>query len=588
MAELAQVGGDSPLRTILRELKQVKRSGHGFVALCPGHEDDNASLSISEGKDGRVLLNCHAGCSADVVMLALGLPMTALFPPKDINRSPRTNGTHAESLKLTTSYDYTDAGGHLLFQVCRYIGTGGKKTFRQRRPDGMGGWTYGLGDVKPVLYRLPEVMAAVESGRTVHVVEGEKDADALAGLGYIATTNPMGAGKWRDSYSDALKGAEVIVFPDNDPTGLQHAEDVAASLTSRQATVKVVQLPNVPLKGDFSDWMEQGGNLDELEELIGKTRIWCADKSDPSTRSRYRLDELLSNNEIMRPPPIVVPRIAWSGRLTLLAAREKSGKSTLIGYVTAQVSKGGRFLDAQCASGNVLLVGLEEFIGDASRRLRHFNAEPTRVFLVDRLHGEPNTRPAEIRNHIEAVEPKLVIIDSLSAYSSGVIQDENSATQMTAVLKPLADLAHESGIALVVLHHANKTSGRARGSTGIMANADVVCEFSPVDEDTDPTLRRMRTAGRVPTVPRWDFRFDGDTYVLADGIEAPLEQKIVGVVAERPTLSLNDLCDAVGGRRAEVQTAAMRMIATGQLVNRGSERHWKLVVPGSPSPLALL
>lgn len=572
---------DTPMRSVLSRLKGVKKSGGQFIAPCPAHDDDNPSLSVTEGRDGRVLLNCHAGCTTASIVAALGLEMTALFAPRLTTSQPMPiNGAREERLTLTTTYDYVNENGALVFQVCRFIGNGGKKTFRQRRPDGRGGWVYGLGETKPVLYRLPEVMAAIESGRTIHIVEGEKDADALADLGYIATTNPMGAGKWRDSYSELLKGAEVVVFPDNDDTGRAHAEEVAASLSTHNCTVKVVQLPNVPPKGDFSDWLDAGGNLDTLEELIGATRLWSPDSSDPSRRSRYRLDELWSNAAVMRPPPTVVPRIAWSGRLTLLAAREKSGKSTLTGYVTAQVTRGGMFLGQHCTSGNVLVIGLEEFIGDAARRLRHFDADPTRVHVVDKLHGDPQSRPQEVRTHIEAVDPKLVIIDSLSAYSAGQIQDENNAAQMTAVVKPLADLAHELGIAVVVLHHASKASNKARGSTGIMANADVVCEFFAPNEDTDATLRTMRTAGRVPIIPRWDFRYDGRDYSLTDGSDAPIEQQIMTVVAERPTLSINDVCEVVKGRRAEVQSMVQQLLASGQLSNVGTGSHAKLMIAG--------
>ena len=567
-----------PIAAVLADLKKVKRSGAGYVALCPAHEDDNASLSITEGKDGRVLFHCHAGCSTDSICLTLGIPVSALFPQKDSPRSA-SNGAREERLTLSTTYDYTDENDRLVFQVCRFIKSGGGKTFRQRRPDGKGGWTYGLGDTEPLIYHLSEVRAAVESARTVHIVEGEKDVEALRGLGYVATTNPMGAGKWRDSYSDVLAGAEVIVFPDNDEPGVEHAEQVAASLHARKCSVKIVQLPNVPVKGDFSDWLESGGNLDDLEELIGRTRLWSPVASDPAHRSRYRLDELWSNSAVMTPPPVVVPRLAWAGRLTLIAAREKAGKSTLTGFVSAEVSRGGNFLDEPCAAGNVLVIGLEEFIGDAARRLRHFDADPTRVHIVDRLHAEASDRPQEVRSHMEAVSPVLVLIDSLSAYSSGLIQDENNATQMTAVVKPLADLAHESGIAFLVLHHATKTSGRARGSTGIMANADVVCEFTATNEDADPTLRTMRTAGRVPTIPRWDFRFDGDTYVLADGKEAPIEQRIIAVVTERPGISVNDLCDAVGKRIIDTKSAIQKMLSSGQLHNTGTGQRHKLVVP---------
>lgn len=572
-----------PLADVLARVNRVRRSGTGYVGLCPAHGDENASLSISEGKDGRVLINCHAGCQPAAVIAALGLEMTSLFQPRasvlPFEKPPVVAAAvAADRPRLVKSYDYVDADGKLLFQACRFVTPDGKKTFRQRRPDGSGGWIWDLESVTPVLYRLPEVIAAAESGRSVYIVEGEKDADALAEFGYVATTNPMGAGKWRDHYSDWLIGAEVCVFPDNDDIGKLHAQEVAASLAARKCTVRVVLLPDLPEKGDISDWLDKGGSLDELEAIVGRTRIWTLDPDAAGKRNRWRLDELWGNDTIMRPPPSIVPRLAWAGRLTLIAAREKSGKSTLTGFMAAQVSQGREFLGAICEKGDVLVIGLEEFTGDTARRLRHFDADATRVYLVDRLIGDPQERPHEVRTHVEAVKPALVILDSLSAYSAGYITDENNATQMTAVLKPLADLAHELNPAIVVLHHANKTSGKARGSTGIMAQADVVCEFFAPEEDTDPTLRRMRSAGRVPVFPRWDFRFDGDTYILADGMEAPIEQRILAVVASRPAISLRDLCEHLGSRWSDVQSAVMRLVIQGHLHNSGTPKYMKLMV----------
>jgi RecA-family ATPase len=86
------------------------------------------------------------------------------------------------------------------------------------------------------------------------------------------------------------------------------------------------------------------------------------------------LDEVWENDEMMQPPAPVVPYLAWGSRSTLLAAREKSGKSTLTGYMAAQVSRGGEFLGEPCQRGHVLIIGLEEFIGDTARRLQQFGA----------------------------------------------------------------------------------------------------------------------------------------------------------------------------------------------------------------------
>lgn len=576
---------ERPIDRVLAKLKRVRASGSGrWMAECPTHDDGTQSLSVKLGTDGRVLMNCHAKCATAAIVAALGLSMTDLFAtPLTKSAAPSPVQSTTRTLSLVKSYDYTDASGNLLFQACRFLDSStGKKTFRQRQRSETGAWTYNLDGIDPVLYRLPEVIGAVESGRPVFVVEGEKDADALADLGYTATTCPMGAGKWRESMSDVLAKAEVIILPDNDQPGKAHAEQVAASLVAREALVKVVPLPGLPEKGDVSDWLDAGGDLDALSELIGKTPRWTGDEAQQAHRTRWRLDELLENDSIMRPPPPIVPRLAWAGRSTLLAAREKAGKSTLASNLTACVSRGRSFLGEPCAQGDVLYFTLEEFIGDTARRLRHFDADSRFVHIVDRFAGDPSQRQEEFRAHVESVGPVLVILDSLSAYCLGLVQDDNNASQMIGVVQPLTDVVHQLGAALVIIHHATKATGKYRGSTATGGAVDLIVEFDIPNEDTDPTLRRMRSVGRVPVPRVYDLRFNGDTYELATSSEAPIDERIIAVVSNRPLISANDVAEALNVRKAEVLTRITHLLASGRLRNTSRDKAMKLVVPGHP------
>ncbi len=244
-------------------LKGVKPCGDGWQAYCPSHDDQRQSLHVSEGEDGRILAYCHAGCSVNDICQALGIELKDLFPQK--------LKVHAGGKSpIVAAYNYCDANRNLLFQVCRTA----DKRFFQRRPDGKGGWINGLGDVKPVLYRLPEVLQAVKQGETIFIPEGEKDVDNLARLGLAATCNPMGAGKWRDHYSEHLRGAKVVILPDNDEPGRKHAQQAAKSLYGKAASVKVLELPGLPEKGDISDWLAAGGTREELLELAAEAPEW--------------------------------------------------------------------------------------------------------------------------------------------------------------------------------------------------------------------------------------------------------------------------------------------------------------------------
>lgn len=257
----------------------LARNGAGWHCRCPAHEDSNPSLSITEGKDGRILLKCHAGCSFESIVGALGLQKRDLFPAKAERAASRGTGR-----RITATYDYTDEQGRLLFQVCRYE----PKDFRQRRPDPdkPGAWLWDTKGVRRVLYRLPAIRVAVASGLPIVLCEGEKDVHALVAHGFEATTMCGGAKKdvpnWRAEYTATLAAAEAIVIiadkdgPEKDFIGQQHAAAVAAALRPEVPSLKVLELPDVdgkPTK-DASDFFANGGTAEGLATLIDAAPEW--------------------------------------------------------------------------------------------------------------------------------------------------------------------------------------------------------------------------------------------------------------------------------------------------------------------------
>lgn len=267
---------------IVASFPDARPAGKGFMARCPAHEDHTASLSIGTGEDGRVLLHCHAGCELDAVLAAAHLTRA------DIASERRPSVARATA-QIVAAYDYVDRAGGVLYQVVRLE----PKGFRQRKPDGYGGWSWKIGDTRRVLYRLPDLLGR----KTVIVVEGEKDADQLHALGYAATTNCGGAGKWRDEYSTWLHAAgvrEVVVLPDNDAPGRQHADQVAASCRKAGLAATVIALADVPSKGDVSDYLETHDRT-QLDALI--TTGLASAATPASTTGGAPLDALLVDVE---------------------------------------------------------------------------------------------------------------------------------------------------------------------------------------------------------------------------------------------------------------------------------------------------
>ena len=218
-----------------------RKSGSGWIAKCPAHEDRNPSLSIASAADGRVLAHCHAGCSQTAVIHSLqaaGLWESRDNPPARI---------------ITAIYDYTDEAGNLLYQIVRYQ----PKDFLQRYPDGRGGWIWKK-HPRQVLYRLPEVL----KNQIVFLVEGEKDVETLRSHGFVATTAAGGAKvPWLPSYTGALRGREVILLPDNDKPGRLRVVTVARALLGHAAKVIILQLEGAK---DVSEWFEKGHSELEL------------------------------------------------------------------------------------------------------------------------------------------------------------------------------------------------------------------------------------------------------------------------------------------------------------------------------------
>lgn len=248
------------VQNFLGKLNSVRETSTGWQARCPCRNDDeNPSLVISEGDDGRVLAHCHrgGGCSIGEICASVGMSVAELMPPRPMEKKK-------DQLSFVKAYDYVDEGGNLLFQKVRYVDQDGKKTFKQRKKSQTGEWVYSLGDVPKVLYNLPDVIAARDSGQRIFLVEGEKDADTLMSKGAIATTPPGGAGKWLDIHTEALRGATVTIIADNDEPGKKHAEMVCQELFDAGCDVQVLVSP---IAKDISDHIALGGKFSDLVPL---------------------------------------------------------------------------------------------------------------------------------------------------------------------------------------------------------------------------------------------------------------------------------------------------------------------------------
>jgi putative DNA primase/helicase len=234
------------------KLGNARREGRDWRCRCPAHDDHDPSLAITE-RDGKLLVVCRAGCEQEAVIASLR--QRDLWP-KPVN----------ERSQIVATYAYRDEHGALRYQVVRLF----PKKFYQRRPNGSASsFINNMNGITPLPYRLPELL--VDPYATIFIPEGEKDCDNLGELGLVATCNHGGAGKWRSEISRWLAGRHVVLLPDNDEPGRAHAYDVAHKLAGIAASVRVLELPGLPPKGDVSNWIAAGGTQSDLEAVVDAT-----------------------------------------------------------------------------------------------------------------------------------------------------------------------------------------------------------------------------------------------------------------------------------------------------------------------------
>lgn len=166
---------------------------------------------------------------------------------------------------IAASYVYKDADGLSVLIVYRFLGEGGKKTFRpvHRRKDGK--WYVGDPAGLMPLYHLPELLDDL-----VVVSEGEKAADAVRALGFQSTTSVHGSHGVSKADWSPLAGKRVVILPDNDQPGEEYAAGVVHHLARLDPapSVSIIRLPGLPPKGDAVEWIEAGGTAAQLQELI--------------------------------------------------------------------------------------------------------------------------------------------------------------------------------------------------------------------------------------------------------------------------------------------------------------------------------
>jgi len=412
-------------------------------ALCT-REEHAGSLELAstspEGYWHKLKGPCKCGAQH-------GATITPLNPPKTTAVKKRSETSARRELVAT--YSYQDERGRLAYQVMRYADKG----FNQRRPVN-GEWVYKLDGVTRIPYRLPELLRA-SLDTTVYIVEGEKDADNLSNKGLIATTSSGGAGNWQESCNPYFQGRRVVILPDNDEKGKEHGEDVAKHLQEITKEVRIINLPNLPDKGDVSDWLAAGGTREQLERMT----------------MPHKRKFLYASEVEIEPVEWLWQRRIARGMGTLLIGDPGLGKSMALTKIASAVTTGGMLPDNhKIEPGGVIIMSPEE--SDSHTivpRLVAAGADLSKVILLSKVterdkDGNEYERPISFPDDASILEEAMIdckaslaIIDPVLSMIDGKYDTHKDQAVRLALMRVMT-VAEKQNCAIVGVMHLNKTS----------------------------------------------------------------------------------------------------------------------------------
>ncbi len=414
---------------------------------------------------------------------------------------------HAE---LTKVYDYREAAGTLRYQVVRFDWDdpehekGHDKTFLQRRPDSKNrdGWSYSVKGIEPLPYRLPELLADIEAGEEIFIVEGEKKVDLLRDhLGVPATCNSGGSGKWPELLVDHFRGASVTIIGDNDEAGQKHVRLVGGKLAPIAKRVRALDIPGLPPKGSVDDWIPAGGTAERLYEL-------AASLGRPIDAQPFesRFGAVLWR-DIDAPGPVheyLIKGLLSASEMSMVAGESQSGKTFLVLDAAMSIARGVPFFGRRVRQGAVIYQAGEGARAVRRKRLKayrtHFNCADENVPFallekpIDLYASDDQTEAfiEEVRalSRQMGAPPALIVIDTFSKATPGI--NENDSADVGRVLERGDRIRLATGAHVMFVHHMNAEGAKPRGHTSLLANLETVVITRKLADHHDKDNRIVR------------------------------------------------------------------------------------------------
>lgn len=298
--------------------------------------------------------------------------------------------------------------------------------------------------------------------------------------------------------------------------------------------------------------------------------------------------------EILQPPEAIIPGLVYKGRTTLLSAAPKMGKSTLIGEAVSAVSSGRDFLGMPTERTRVLYLGPDESLHDTYTRLKEYEADPEGVDLWDARSGKNQLEEVVamyFQDRDRLADTRMIVIDSLMEWArltTGQAPDDGDNAAWGGIIRQIVAFSHKHGIAVLLIHHARRSDGRARGASEIEAAVDGTCTLGLPPKASEGSSRRQVTG-------RGRFKIEGFEYEMESaafgGVEGRLVRasmtgedgnaietdgdkmiRIERIVSHDGPISSNKVASRLGGRKEAVLELLDRMESDGRIER--SEKGW--------------
>lgn len=513
---------------------------------CPVHGGDRPdTLSVKQGRD-RVLVRCFRGCTFEEIRAHLfgdapPVQRQRIAPRVDRRTVGRTtyriplNGTELLHRRL----DFADGSKTFLWG---HVDRAGRE--REKLPEGVS-----TRDVP--LYRVDEAQERPDA--PVVLVEGEKSCDALWARGVVSVATTCGSSTTpSDAVLEALRGRDVIVWPDADEPGRKHGEALCKAMDGIARSLRVVDWKDAPPKGDAADFQ---GTDEELGALLDAARPCSTPSALPEPWTVAEIEAKAGEGVAW-----LVDGYLMKGGLTMLSSKSGVGKSTLVCHLLRCLETGTPFLGREVPGRVSALLLTEEGASTLWEKLRAFSVDTVRVYTREHLgHGMSwGELVHAVADKAREIGAALLIVDPFATWARNPGDSEQSSGFMTEAMAALLAVAG-AGLTILILHHDTKAGNPFRGSGAIEGALDLGLWLKPADfgEENDRVLRveKSRPAGKPPEVVirMQDGRFE----VLGSQHELKIQAAKAAILealedAEPDGLSASAVARDLGLRKAVV------------------------------------